>query len=180
MQQCSNGSKFSRGRGTRTRLPVARRLLPPCCPEILNRTRFLHLNKYLRNFTPDTANATINAHAQELSKHLVQFSAEWIIMGLTPPAMHLSFRFGFRFPFFLLVVGVDLAKVPQPWLVGAMQLQAQAPPVQTLLLHLSGFQLPVLRLSQLFIRRSVNVHSWRSPRLSSEVRTTIYTGYGRH
>ena len=41
-----------------------------------------------------------------------------------------------------------------------MQLQAQAPTVQTLLLHLSGLQLPVLRLSQLFFRRSVNVHSW--------------------
>ena len=27
---------------------------------------------------------------------------------------------------------------------------------------------------------SVNVHSWRSPRHSSEVYATIYTGYGRH
>ena len=105
----------------------------------------------------------------------------WWVAGLSPSlSFSFSFRFGSRFPFFLLVVGVDLAKVPQPWLVGAMQLQAQAPTVQTLLLHLSGFQLPVLRLSQLFIRRSVNVHSWRSPRLSSEVRTTIYIGYGRH
>ena len=46
--------------------------------------RFLHLNKYLRNFTPDTANATIDAHARGLTEHLVQFLAEWIIMALEP------------------------------------------------------------------------------------------------
>ena len=46
--------------------------------------RFLHLNEYLRNFTPDTANATIDAHARGLTEHLVQFLAEWIIMALEP------------------------------------------------------------------------------------------------
>ena len=46
--------------------------------------RFLHLNEYLRNFTPDTANATIDAHARGLTEHLVQFLAEWIIMPLEP------------------------------------------------------------------------------------------------
>ena len=44
--------------------------------------RFLHLNEYLRNLTPDTANATIDAHARGLTEHLVQFLAEWIIMVL--------------------------------------------------------------------------------------------------
>ena len=43
--------------------------------------RFLHLNEYLRNcLTPDTANATIDAHARELTEHLV----EWILMALKP------------------------------------------------------------------------------------------------
>ena len=46
--------------------------------------RFLHLNEYLRNFTPDTANATIDAHARGLTEHLVQFLAEWVIMALEP------------------------------------------------------------------------------------------------
>ena len=46
--------------------------------------RFLHLNEYLRNLTPDTANATIDAHARGLTEHLVQFLAEWIIMALEP------------------------------------------------------------------------------------------------
>ena len=46
--------------------------------------RFLHLNEYLRNFLHDTANATIDAHAQGLTEHLVQFLAEWIIMALEP------------------------------------------------------------------------------------------------
>ena len=46
--------------------------------------RFLRLNEYLRNFTPDTANATIDAHARGLTEHLVQFLAEWIIMALEP------------------------------------------------------------------------------------------------
>ena len=46
--------------------------------------RFLHLNEYLRNFTPDTANAAIDAHARGLTEHLVQFLAEWIIMALEP------------------------------------------------------------------------------------------------
>ena len=46
--------------------------------------RFLHLNEYLRNFTPDTANATIDEHARGLTEHLVQFLAEWIIMALEP------------------------------------------------------------------------------------------------
>ena len=46
--------------------------------------RFLHLNKYLRNFSPDTANDTIDAHAGGLIEHLVQFLAEWIIMALEP------------------------------------------------------------------------------------------------
>ena len=47
--------------------------------------RFLHLNEYLRNnLTPDTANATIDAHARGLTEHLVQFLAEWILMALEP------------------------------------------------------------------------------------------------
>ena len=33
--------------------------------------RFLHLNEYLRNYlAPDTANATIDAHARGLTEHL--------------------------------------------------------------------------------------------------------------
>ena len=46
--------------------------------------RFLHLNEYLRNLTPDTANATIDAYVWGLTEHLVQFLAEWIIMALEP------------------------------------------------------------------------------------------------
>ena len=46
--------------------------------------RFLHLNEYLRTFTAETANATIDAHARGLTEHLVQFLAEWIIMALEP------------------------------------------------------------------------------------------------
>ena len=46
--------------------------------------RFLHLNEYVRNLTPDTTNATIDAHARGLTEHLVQFLAEWIIMALEP------------------------------------------------------------------------------------------------
>ena len=47
--------------------------------------RFLHLNEYLRNnLTPDTANATIDAHARGLTEHVVQFLAEWILMALEP------------------------------------------------------------------------------------------------
>ena len=47
--------------------------------------QFLHLNEYLRNnLTPDTANATIDAHARGFTEHLVQFLAEWILMALEP------------------------------------------------------------------------------------------------
>ena len=46
--------------------------------------RFLHLNEYLRNLAPDTANATIDAHARGLTEHLVEFLAEWILMALEP------------------------------------------------------------------------------------------------
>ena len=46
--------------------------------------RFLHLNEYLRTFTSETADATIDAHARGLTEHLVQFLAEWILMALEP------------------------------------------------------------------------------------------------
>ena len=45
--------------------------------------RFLHLNEYLRTFTAETADATIDEHAGGLTEHLVQFLAG-IIMALEP------------------------------------------------------------------------------------------------
>ena len=46
--------------------------------------RFLRLNEYLRTFSEQAANATIDAHARGLTEHLVQFLAEWIILALEP------------------------------------------------------------------------------------------------
>ena len=60
--------------------------------------RFLHLNEYLRTFTSETANATIDAHARGLTEHLVQFLAEWItvswpwnLQGLSRKFVRLTF-----------------------------------------------------------------------------------------
>ena len=76
---------------------------------------------------------------------------------------------------------IGLAKVPQPWLVAAMQLLAHTLQIQLLLNHFS-WKVAACAKAQPVLASGygTNVHSWGSTRHSLEVCATIPTRHGCH